>query len=243
MRTIDLNCDLGEGGGFDRELMPLVSSANIACGGHSGDDEMMQATIALAETNRVVVGAHPGFEDREHFGRRELALASEEIEQLVIRQVNALRRFTAIAHVKPHGALYNLAARDPRVADAIARAVKAVDPTLLLFALCGSELARAGRARGLRVVEEAFADRAYRSDGSLTPRSERDAVISDPEAAAAQALSIAREGFVILRDGTRVAIAAETICLHGDTAGAVAFARRIRQTLAQAEIGVEAVRR
>ena len=243
MRTIDLNCDLGEGGGFDRELMSFVSSANIACGGHAGDDDAMRFTAALAAADGVVIGAHPGFEDREHFGRRELALSSDEIEQLVVRQVNALRRFAPIAHVKPHGALYNLAARDARVADAISRAVKAIDPTLVLYALSGSELARVGRARGLRVAEEAFADRTYRSDGSLTARSERGAVISDPDAAAAQAVGLARDGVVHAVNGTRVTITVDTLCVHGDTAGAVAFARRIRAALTEAGISIAAARR
>lgn len=225
--TIDLNCDLGEGAAHDAELMPLITSANIACGAHAGDAATMRATVALARRHGVAVGAHPGFEDREHFGRRELALPAGEVRALVERQVRALREFGPLRHVKAHGALYNLAARDAALADAVAEAVRAVDAGLVLFALRGSELVRAGRARGLRVAEEVFADRTYRADGSLTPRAEPGALITDENEAVAQALRLAREG-------------TDTICLHGDGAHAVAFARRLNVELRKAGIEIRA---
>lgn len=227
--TVDLNCDLGEGAGHDAELMPLITSANIACGAHAGDLATMRATMELARRHGVAVGAHPGFEDRENFGRRELTVGPGEVRALVERQVTALRAIGPVGHVKPHGALYNVAARDATIAGAVAEAVFAVDPELVLFGLRGSELVRAGRARGLRVAEEVFADRTYRPDGSLTPRTEPGALIADEAQSVAQALRLAREG-------------AETICLHGDGAHAVAFARRLNAELRAAGIALRAFR-
>lgn len=226
---IDLNCDLGEGAGHDAELMPFITSANLACGAHAGDADTMRATVALAQRHGVAIGAHPGYEDREHFGRREMALAVGEVRALVERQVRALRAMAAVVHVKPHGALYNLAARDAAVAREVAAAVSAVDAGLVLVALRGSELVRAGRAGGLRVAEEVFADRTYRADGSLTPRSEPGAVITDEAEAVAQAMRLVRGG-------------ADTICLHGDGVHAVAFARRLSAELRQAGIAIRPLR-
>jgi UPF0271 protein len=226
---IDLNCDLGEGAGHDAELMPFITSANLACGAHAGDAATMRATVALAQRHGVAIGAHPGYEDREHFGRREMALAVGEVRALVERQVRALREMAAVVHVKPHGALYNLAARDAAVAREVAAAVSAVDAGLVLVALRGSELLRAGRAGGLRVAEEVFADRTYRADGSLTPRSEPGAVITDEAEAVAQAMRLVRGG-------------ADTICLHGDGGHAVAFARRLSAELRQAGIAIRPLR-
>ena len=236
MNRIDLNCDLGEGAGHDATLMPLITSANIACGGHAGDDATMCATVALAQKQGVAIGAHPGFADREHFGRHELALSAEEIWALVLKQIVALRAFTTLRHVKPHGALYNLAARDATVAGAVADAVRAVDAKLILFALAGSELVRAGRSHGLRVAEEVFADRTYRADGSLTPRSQPDALIGDEDRAVAQVLRMIHEGKVRATDGTDVSIKADTLCLHGDGPHAVAFAKRLNVELRKAGI-------
>jgi len=238
--VVDLNCDLGEGAGHDAELMPWITSANIACGAHAGDEATMRATVELAQQQGVAIGAHPGFADREQFGRRELALTSAEIRALVAAQIAALRAFAPVRHVKPHGALYNLAARDRVVADSIAEAVHAADPALVLFALAGSELVRAGRARGLRVAEEVFADRTYRADGSLTPRSQPGALIEDEERAAAQVVRMVREGRVRAGDGSDVSIAADTICLHGDGAHAVAFARRLNAELQRAGVTLQA---
>jgi UPF0271 protein len=240
MPTLDLNCDLGEGAGHDAELMPLITSANIACGVHAGDEATMRATVALAQRHGVAVGAHPGLADRENLGRRERALPAAEVGQLVAAQLAALARFGRLRHVKPHGALYNLAARDPAVARAVAAAVRAADPALVLFALAGSELVRAGRAAGLRVAEEGFADRTYQRDGSLTPRTRPDALIGDENAAVAQVLRMVRDGVVRATDGAEVAIRADTVCVHGDGPNAVALARRLRRELAAAGIELRA---
>ena len=240
MNTIDLNCDLGEGAGHDAELMPLITSANIACGGHAGDEATMRATVALAQKHGVAIGAHPSFVDRENFGRRELALSSEEIWALVMKQILVLRTLAPLRHVKPHGGLYNLAARDAIVAGAIADAVQAVDKDLILFVLAGSELVKAGRARGLRVAEEVFADRTYQADGSLTPRSQPNALIQDEDTAAAQVLRLIREGKVRATDGSDVSIKTDTVCLHGDGPNAVAFAQRLNVELRKAGIEIKA---
>jgi UPF0271 protein len=239
LNCIDLNCDLGEGAGHDAELMPLITSANIACGGHAGDAATMRATVALAQKHNVAIGAHPGFADRENFGRRELALSPAEIFALVKDQVMALRAFTPLRHVKPHGALYNLAARDAAVAGAVAVAVRTVDPKLVLFGLAGSELIKAGRARGLRVAEEVFADRTYGPDGSLTPRSSPDALITAEDVALAQVLRLIREGKVRATDGTDVSLKADTVCLHGDGLKAVVFAKRLNGELRKAGIEIK----
>ena len=242
---VDLNCDLGEGAGHDAELMPLITSANIACGGHAGDEASMRAAVDLAVRHGVALGAHPGFNDREHFGRRELPLPPAEVYDLVATQVWALQRIVRaaggrLAHVKPHGALYNLAARDPVLAAAVAAAVREADPQLILFGLAGSRLLPAGRARGLRVASEVFADRTYQADGSLTPRTQAGALVRDGAAAAARAVGMVRDGLVWSTDGTCVTIRADTICLHGDGADAVAFARRLNQELRAAGFELKA---
>jgi UPF0271 protein len=235
---IDLNCDLGEGAGNDEALMPLITSANIACGAHAGDEQTMRATVRLAIRHGVAIGAHPGFADHEHFGRRELALAPAEIVTLVRGQVETLRKIAreegaVVGHVKPHGALYNVSAREPAVAAAIAEAVASVDAGLALFGLAGSVSLAAGRARGLRVVAEVFADRTYQADGSLTPRGRADALIEDPATAVNQVLRMIRERTVRAIDGTDVAITADTVCLHGDGAEAVTFALGLREALSR----------
>ena len=235
---IDLNSDLGEGAGQDAELMPLITSANIACGAHAGDTATMEATVALARRHGVAVGAHPGFADPAHFGRVEQTLPADKLRQLVHDQIAALGRLGPLRHVKPHGALYNLAARDPAAAAAVADAVWAADPGLTLFALAGSELVRAGRARGLRVAEEVFADRTYQRDGGLTPRSRPEALITDEAVAVAQVLRMVHAGVVRATDGTEVAVTADTVCLHGDGPRALALARRLRAALEQAGVEV-----
>jgi UPF0271 protein len=239
--SIDLNCDLGEGAGRDAELMPLLTSANVACGAHAGDTATMRATVALARQRGVAVGAHPGFADRKNFGRLELALPSAEVRALVAAQIEALHAFGPLSHVKAHGALYNMAARDPVLAEAIVEAVVDSDPALMLFVLPNSALARAATAAGLRIANEVFADRTYQRDGSLTPRSQPDALIHDEAVAVAQVLRMVREGVVRATDGTDVAILADTVCLHGDGANPVAFARRLRAELAAAGITVRSV--
>jgi UPF0271 protein len=235
---IDLNCDLGEGAGHDAELMRLITSANIACGAHAGDAATMHATVALAQKHGVAVGAHPGFADRENFGRHEIALPPAEVHALVVAQIETLRAFGPLRHVKAHGALYNQAARDTALADAIAEAVRAIDPALILFVLPDSALALAARARGLRIANEVFADRTYQRDGSLTPRSQPNALIHDEATAVAQVLRMVREGVVRATDGTDVPITADTVCLHGDGPDPVAFARRLRAELGAAGIEV-----
>jgi len=245
--SIDLNADVGEGVGQDEELVPLVSRVNIACGAHAGDEGTMRRAVALAVRHGVAIGAHPGFADREHFGRRELAVSPAEAAAIVIGQARRLQEVAAglgarIGHVKLHGALYNMAARDAglaaAVADALVAAGRESGAPWVLVALAGSKLAALGRARGLTVLGEAFADRAYGRDGALVARHEEGAVLADEAAAAAQALQIAATGTLTAADGTQVCVDADTICLHGDRPGAAALARRIRRELAAAGIAV-----
>jgi 5-oxoprolinase (ATP-hydrolysing) subunit A len=234
--TIDLNADLGEGAGCDERLMPLITSANIACGAHAGDAETMRATVRLARRHGVVIGAHPGYADRAFFGRRECRLSTAEITQLVREQVEALARICAeesarVSYVKPHGALYNQAARDEAVASAVAKGVAQADARLGVMALAGGYLIEAARAERLRVASEVFADRSYQADGSLTPRSQPNAVWSSEQAAIHQVLRLIRTGRVRALDGTEIDIIADTVCLHGDGEDAVGFARVLRKAL------------
>lgn len=233
---LDFNCDLGEGCGDDARIVPCISSASIACGGHAGDEQSMREAVELCRRHGVAVGAHPSFVDREHFGRRELPLSPAAIHVLVIAQTRRLQAVctqagVALRHVKPHGALYNLAARDRAVADAIAEAVRAVDPVLRLYALAGSELAEAAREFGLAVAEEVFAERGYGADGRLLARGRPGAVIDSLAAALAQVRTMLREQRVIANDGTSVPIRADTLCLHGDRADAADFAIALRGAL------------
>ncbi|MFT3781262.1 MAG: 5-oxoprolinase subunit PxpA [Nibricoccus sp.] len=242
--VIDLNCDLGEGAGQDASLMPLISSANIACGGHAGDQATMRETLRLAQAHWVSAGAHPGYEDRENFGRNEIKMDADDVYALVKRQVETLKFIAddmgvALTHVKPHGALYNVAARDPMVAKAVAEAVRACGKHLVLFGLSGSELVRAGFAAGLHVANEVFADRVYQADGSLVPRSQAGSVHTSEEAMIAQVLDMVERGVVRTREGFDVSVKADTICLHGDGAHAVAFAKKIRQALKDAGVAVK----
>lgn len=247
MRSVDLNCDLGEGAGHDAGLMPLITSANIACGAHAGDEATMEATIELAKMHGVAIGAHPGFADRGNFGRRELTLSPSEAGTLVRNQIQILQNLagkagTSVRHVKLHGALYNMASRDRALAEAIVGAVRTTDKNPVLFVLAGSELERAARVHGdITVVSEVFADRTYQADGSLTPRTRPDALITDENAAVAQVMRMVREGKVRATDGTDVAIRADTVCLHGDGAHPVEFARRLRAGLTAAGIGCKAL--
>ena len=248
---IDLNCDLGELPGeaaraLDRQMMEIVTSINVACGGHAGDADTMRATVRAARDADVTVGAHPGFADREGFGRREIDLAPAEIDTLVRGQVEALRAIAAaegvaVRYVKPHGALYNMAARDRSLAAAVARAVAMCDPGLALVALSGSALVEAGRDAGLAVVPEVFADRAYDATGALVSRTVPGAVIHDPALAVARAVGMVRDGAVTVIDGTRVPLTAGTICVHGDTPGADVIARRLREGLEAAGVVVAPV--
>jgi len=234
--SVDINADLGEGSGHDAELFELISSANIATGFHAGDSDTMHAAISTAKKHDVAVGAHPSFFDRENFGRKELTISNEEVFDAVAYQLGI---FQAIAsaldvrpnHVKPHGALYNMAVRDAKLADAIARAIKSVDSRLILFAPDKSDLARAGEAHGLQIAREIFADRNYLNDGWLVPRTRPDALLHDPKEAAQRVLRMLREGKVRSVEGRDVAVRGETVCVHGDTPGAVEFARELRTQL------------
>jgi UPF0271 protein len=243
--SIDLNADVGELVGDDEGVLPIVSSANIACGFHAGGPTVMRSTVQLAQRHGVAIGAHPGFHDLEGFGRREMPVSPAELEDLIAYQIGALAGVAAnegvrLRHVKPHGALYNMAARDGVMADAIARAVRAVDASLRLFGLSGSQLIAAGERAGLRVASEVFADRGYRPDGSLAPRDTPGAVLTDTVAVASRAVQMAARQSVTAVDGTSVSVKADTICIHGDTPGAAALARAVRDALSGAGIEVRA---
>ncbi len=249
MTSIDLNSDLGEGFGpfrvgADDDLFPLISSANVACGAHGGDPLTMAETVRKAHEHGVAIGAHPGFPDRAGFGRRAMALTPADVRAEVIFQVGALSTFCMIAgaplqHVKAHGALYNMAVREPDIANAIAQAVRDVDPDLRFFALPGTALERAGVNAGLPVVREAFADRAYLPDGTLAPRSLPDAVIHDPVVAAKRAVRLVTDGTIEALDGTVLKVQAETICIHSDTDGAIAIATELSRQFREAGITIK----
>jgi len=243
---IDLNADLGEGAGSDEELLQLVSSANIACGWHAGDASTMRQCVRWAIDNRVAIGAHPSFPDRANFGRSTMHLPPEEIVAGVLYQIGALAAIVkaeggTLAHVKPHGALYNQAVKEPELAAAIVDAVRRFDPGLRFFGLAGSGMISAAERVGLTPVEEVFADRGYMPDGSLVPRSQPGALIEDEEQSLAQTLSLVRDHQVRAIDGSVVAVNAQSVCLHGDGAHALAFARRIRSTLEREGIAVMAI--
>lgn len=241
MPEIDFNSDVGEGfslyhAGDDAAVLPHITSANIACGFHAGDSRTMRRTVALAAQLGVAVGAHPGFQDLQGFGRRLMKLSEDEVYEAVVYQVGALMGFTCAAgvplkHVKPHGALYNLAATHRPTADAICHAVKDIDPGLMLFGLSGSELTAAATACGLKVAHEVFADRTYQDDGTLTPRGQPGAMIEDVTVAVDQVLNMLHRGEVRSIQGNWVPVRAETLCIHGDQPGAAAFARSIKQAL------------
>ena len=245
MRTLDLNADVGELpelAGVEEELLAVVSSVNVACGGHAGDAASMERVVRAALARGVAVGAHPSFPDRDGFGRRVLPLPPDALSDSVARQVGALRDVAAacgarLGHVKPHGALYNAAARDRRIAAAIATGVARVAPDVVLVGLAGSEMLAAFVEAGFRAAGEAFADRGYEPDGSLTPRGRPGALKATADEAAAQAISMALRGEVVAVDGSRVPVDARTLCLHSDTPGATAFAREVARRLREA--GVE----
>lgn len=245
---IDLNSDLGESFGpwpmgQDAALMESISSANVACGFHAGDPGAMRATIALARSKGVAIGAHPGFPDLVGFGRREIKASPQEVEDFVLYQLAALAGMAGaqgvrLQHVKAHGALYNMACRDRALAGAIARAVAAFDNTLILFGLPKSELLKAGEHAGLRVAAEVFADRAYERDGSLASRNQPGSVIHDVAAVVDRAVAMVRDRRVVSLDGSVIPLEADTICLHGDTPGAPVLARAVRKGLEAAGITI-----
>lgn len=241
MKTVDLNCDMGElpaaiADGTQEALMPWLKSVNIACGGHAGDATTMQTTVEQALRHRLAIGAHPGYPDRANFGRKEMTLPLAAVQAFVFEQACALAEIAercgaTLSHVKPHGALYNQAVRDRALARAIADAVAQWNGDVVLVGLAGSPMLDAFRERGFAVVAEAFADRRYQPDGSLRARAFDDALIRDPEEAGRQALRIAAHGSVIAHDGTEVAVDAQTICIHGDTPGAVEIAEAVVRAL------------
>jgi UPF0271 protein len=246
--SVDINADLGEEAGHDEELFELISSANIATGFHAGDSDTMHAAVSAAKKHGVAVGAHPSFFDRENFGRKELKISTAEVFDGVAYQLGV---FEAIAsavgvqpnHVKPHGALYNMAVRDRDLADAIARAIESTDSKLILFAPDKSELARTGEVHGLQIAREIFADRNYLNDGWLVPRTRPDALLRDPNEAAERVLRMLREGKVRSVEGRDVEVRGETICIHGDTPGAVEFARKLRSRLEHEGVKISAPKR
>lgn len=248
MKRVDLNCDLGESFGaytlgMDAEVIRHITSANVACGFHASDPLVMAKTVALAKAAGVAVGAHPGYPDLVGFGRRNMVVSPEEAKAMVQYQVGALQAFCTanglhLQHVKPHGAMYNMAAKDRKLADAICRGIREVDPELILMGLSGSCLLDAAQDAGLRWASEVFADRAYEDDGSLTPRGMDGAVITDEEEAIARVLQMVEQGTVTARSGKVIPIRADSVCLHGDGEKAVAFARRIREALSASGVKV-----
>jgi len=245
MASIDLNSDLGEGAGTEAALMPLISSVNIACGAHAGDPVTMRATLDLALARGVRVGAHPGYRDPESFGRRPLdlpaaVLAADLKEQIVTLQAMAEEAGSRLTHVKAHGALYNQGERDEPIADLIARTVAAIDRTLAVVATPGSAMARAAGRAGVRLIREGFIDRAYEPDGTLRSRSLPGAMVLDPARAAVQALGFVREGGVRATDGSFLALAVDSLCIHGDSPGAVEIAQAVRAAFVAAGIAIRA---
>ena len=247
--SIDINCDLGESYGpyhigNDEAIIPFVTSVNIACGFHAGDPTTMRNTVNLALENKVAIGAHPGFNDVLGFGRREIKIAANEVYDMVIYQIGALEAFVKaeggiLQHVKPHGALYNMAAKDSQLADMIAKAVYKVNPEYILFGLANSELIKAGKHYGLKTANEVFADRTYQSDGSLTSRTQEQAIIHCPKQAAEQILQMVKEKKVISVQGQEVPIKADTVCIHGDSNNSLAIVKEISSTLLQANINIQ----
>lgn len=270
---IDLNCDMGEGMDTDAAIMPFISSANIACGYHAGDEDTMRRTVELALLHGVAIGAHPSYPDREHFGRIDLlgqslpgsanrdangfvpegpsailseglsAILPEDLPAIITDQLATLQKIceefgASIHHVKPHGALYNRAAKDFAVSDLICGAVRQFDPALQLYGLSGSEMKESAGRHGLAFVSEVFADRTYRADGSLTPRTEKGALIESPEAAAGQVLRMIKSGTVAAVSGQEIAIRADTVCIHGDGSHAVSFAKAIHSLLIATAVSI-----
>jgi UPF0271 protein len=250
MKTIDLNCDMGESFGAwkmgaDAEIMPLISSANIAAGFHAGDPATIRKTVELAVANGVAIGAHPGLPDLPGFGRRTMKVSAQEVFDLVLYQGGAVEAFARAAgatlhHVKCHGALYNMSAMDEELSDAIARAVKALGGNVQLYALSNSRMMDAGRKHGVKTVGEVFADRGYMDDGTLAPRGQPGGMIEDPAKSVAQVLSMVDDGMVVSLSGKRVRVCPDTLCLHGDQPGAVAFAKALRETFARKSIRMAA---
>ncbi|PLS14769.1 lactam utilization protein LamB [Bacillus sp. M6-12] len=252
MHMIDINCDMGESFGAyrmgrDEEILDFITSANIACGFHAGDPSTMRKTVQMALEKNVGIGVHPGLQDLAGFGRRDIQISPQEAYDLVLYQIGALYGFVKaeggrLQHVKPHGALYNMAARSPKLSEAIAEAIYKVDPQLILVGLAESELVKAGEKAGLLSASEVFSDRTYQEDGSLTPRLESNALIKDHDAAIGQVIKIVKEGKVRSLQGTDIQIKADTVCIHGDGESALEFARYISNALRNVGIKIEKIR-
>lgn len=250
MYQIDLNCDLGESFGaykigMDEEVLQFITSANVACGFHAGDPSVMRKTVHLALKNNVKIGAHPGLPDLAGFGRRNMNISPQEAYDLVVYQIGALSGFLKaegekMQHVKPHGALYNMAAKNRELSEAIAEAVYKVDPQLILFGLAGSELVKAGEKIGLKTANEVFSDRTYQQDGSLTPRTQPDALIHSYEDSVSQVIRMIKEGKVRSTQGVDVSVLAQTVCIHGDGPEALVFAKQLRESMQSEGIQVNA---
>lgn len=247
MISCDLNCDMGEGIGNDKDLIAFITSANIACGYHAGDETTMHDTVKLASEFGVAIGAHPSFLDRENFGRTEIKdITPQQVYNLVADQLKIMCKVVVdckatLHHVKPHGALYNMAARDAALSKAIAKAVDEFDKNLILYGLSGSYLISEAKAVGLKTASEVFADRTYQDDGSLTPRTQPNALITDEEQSVKQVVQMIQKRTVTTTSGKEISIAAETICLHGDGKNAVAFAKRIYEELKRKDIDIKTV--
>ncbi|MBS4219754.1 LamB/YcsF family protein [Bacillus sp. FJAT-49711] len=251
MYRVDLNCDMGEGFGqyslgHDEEIMRYISSANIACGYHAGDPSTMNKAVKLAIENGVNIGAHPGFPDLQGFGRRNMAVSPQDVYELVLYQIGALSAFVkaqggSLHHVKPHGALYNMAAIDKSLASEIAKAVYHFDPQLILYGLAGSEIIKAGEKLGLATANEVFADRTYQSDGTLTPRSNPNALTSNIDEFISQAIKMVKEQKVTSTVGIDIPVKADTICIHGDGSNALSFVQTIKEIFRKENISIKPI--
>ena len=241
---IDINCDMGEGMLNDASLMPFISSANIACGYHAGNEDIIKRTIELALENNVAIGAHPSYNDRENFGRQSQSIALVELAELISDQISLFERITnqmgcKIHHIKLHGALYNDCAKDALLSKIVAQTIQAIDPSIMLYGLSGSHTIKEARVIGLRSVQEVFADRTYQANGQLTPRYLDHALITDPIESAKQVLSMVLDQELKADDGTMIAVNAETVCIHGDHEAAVEIAKNLFNTLQQYKIEIK----
>jgi UPF0271 protein len=244
-KTIDINCDLGEGVGNDEAIMRYISSANIACGYHAGDENTMRQTVQLCKKYNVAIGAHPSFPDKPNFGRTDMTLHPGEIYELIVKQINYIEKIAEendvpVHHVKPHGALYNMTARDKGLAPFVALAILDTNAKYILYGLSGSYLVKEGTHLGVKTANEVFADRTYKDDGSLTPRTKPGALIEDPDKAVAQVLQMVKEGTVTSITGKKIPIIAETVCIHGDGEHAVEFAKAVHSALIEEGIEIRA---
>ena len=245
-KTIDINCDLGEGMSNDAELMPYITSANIACGYHAGDNSTIRKTIELCLTHNVAIGAHPSFDNRANFGRSEMILAESELRDLILTQLKIIEDAAfdcggKLTHVKPHGALYNMSARDPNIAKTIVSAIIDFNPSLVLFGLSGSVIIEEGKLEGLKTANEVFADRTYQETGDLTPRTQPNALIQREDDLKKHVLSIIRNNEILSTKNTRLSLEADTICIHGDGVHVVEFAKAIYNILTEEGIHMKSI--